>query len=145
MYLINCKAKKDFRHKDENPSPIRKNEYSISRVLYCLCSDNHLSGRAIADTIKRHNPEDQRAASSLPYSVLLRMGFTEPACYQTAGELLPHLSTLTTDVAVSFSMALSLRLPSPDVIWHPALWSSDFPRVPWTRNRLSYLLQFSLS
>jgi len=60
---------------------------------------------------------------------LLRMGFTEPACYQTAGELLPHLSTLTTYVAVSFSMALSLRLPSPDVIWHPALWSSDFPRV----------------
>jgi len=62
-----------------------------------------------------------------------------------AGELLPHLSTLTTDVAVSFSMALSLRSPSPDVIWHPALWSSDFPRVQWTRNRLSYLLQFSLS
>lgn len=57
------------------------------------------------------------------------MGFTEPACYQTAGELLPHLSTLTTYVAVSFSMALSLGSLPPDVIRHPALRSSDFPHA----------------
>ena len=36
-----------------------------------------------------------RAASSLPYSVLLRVGFTKPADYSDAGALLPHLSTLT--------------------------------------------------
>ena len=36
-----------------------------------------------------------RAASSLPYSVLLHVGFTEPASHLTAGALLPHLSTLT--------------------------------------------------
>ena len=28
-------------------------------------------------------------------------------------------------------MALSLRLPSPDVIRHSALWSPDFPRLPF--------------
>ena len=76
---------------------------------------------------KRHNPEDQRAASSLPYSVLLQMGFTEPAHYCTAGALLPHRSTLTACAAVHISVALSLKSPSPDVIRHPALWSSDFP------------------
>ena len=36
-----------------------------------------------------------RAASSLPYSVLLRVGFTKPPDYPDAGALLPHLSTLT--------------------------------------------------
>ena len=36
-----------------------------------------------------------RAASSLPYSVLLRVGFTKPPDYSDAGALLPHLSTLT--------------------------------------------------
>ena len=30
-----------------------------------------------------------------PYLVLLRVGFAGPASYLTAGELLPHLSTLT--------------------------------------------------
>ena len=83
--------------------------------------------------------------TACPSTALLRIEFTAMGASTPSGELLPHLSTLTTDVAVSFSMALSLRLPSPDVIWHPALWSSDFPRVLWTRNRLSYLLQFSLS
>lgn len=51
-------------------------EYSLSRVLFCRSSSNHLSRHAITDMFKRHNPEDQRAASSLPYSVLLQMGFT---------------------------------------------------------------------
>ena len=31
--------------------------------------------------------------------------------------------------AVHISVALSLRSPSPDVIRHPALWSSDFPHL----------------
>jgi len=30
-----------------------------------------------------------------PYLVLLQMGFTEPCSHLHAGELLPHLSTLT--------------------------------------------------
>ena len=36
---------------------------------------------------------------------------------------------LTTCVAVSFSMALSLGSLPPDVIRHPALRSSDFPHA----------------
>ena len=35
-----------------------------------------------------------RAASSLPYSVLLRVGFAKPPGCPDAGALLPHLSTL---------------------------------------------------
>lgn len=57
------------------------------------------------------------------------MGFTKPAGLPAAGALLPHLSTLTTCVAVSFSMALSLGSLPPDVIRHPALRSSDFPHA----------------
>lgn len=104
-------------------------EHSISRVLYRLHGDDYLSSHPIAWMIKRRNPEGQRAASTLPYSVLLQMGFTKPAGLPTAGALLPHLSTLTTCVAVSFSMALSLGSPPPDVIRHPALRSSDFPHA----------------
>ena len=111
-----------------NPSRMH-GEHSISRVLYRLHGDDYLSSHPIAWMIKRRNPEGQRAASTLPYSVLLQMGFTKPAGLPTAGALLPHLSTLTTCVAVSFSMALSLGSPPPDVIRHPALRSSDFPHA----------------
>ena len=39
------------------------------------------------------------------------------------------------NLAVHFSVALSLRFPSPDVIRHSALWSSDFPhRLHLLRN-----------
>ena len=104
-------------------------EQSISRVLYRQCGDDYLSSQQIALLIKRRNPEGQRATSTLPYSVLLRMGFTKPDGLPSAGALLPHLSTLTVYTAVSFSMALSLGLPPPDVIRHPALRSSDFPHA----------------
>ena len=104
-------------------------EHSISRVLSHLRGDDYLSSQPIARLLKRRNPEGQRATSTLPYSVLLRMGFTKPAGLPTAGTLLPHLSTLTTCVAVSFSMALSLGSLPPDVIRHPALRSSDFPHA----------------
>ena len=43
----------------------------------------------------------------LPYSVLLRPGFTRPEGYPPAGELLPHRFTLTFFKAVFFSVALS--------------------------------------
>ena len=36
-----------------------------------------------------------------PILVLLRMGFTRPVCYHTAGELLPHHFNLTTALPVS--------------------------------------------
>ena len=121
-------TKKGLEITISNPSRMH-GEHSISRVLYRLHGDDYLSSHPIAWMIKRRNPEGQRAASTLPYSVLLQMGFTKPAGLPTAGALLPHLSTLTTNVAVSFSMALSLGSPPPDVIRHPALRSSDFPHA----------------
>ncbi len=69
------------------------------------------------------------------------MGFTQPASHLAAGELLPHHFALTRQVTIHVnatflevagryvSVALSLRSPSLDVIQHPALWSSDFPRA----------------
>ncbi len=40
------------------------------------------------------------------YSVLLRMGFTEPAGYPAAGELLPHHFTLTRTLPVEGPLAV---------------------------------------
>ena len=52
--------------------------------------------------------------------------------YRLRGGLLLHLFTLTRGAeaarAVSFSVALSSRFPSPGVTRHPALRSPDFPR-----------------
>jgi len=71
-------------------------------------------------------------------SVLLRMGFTQPAGHPAAGELLPHHFALTRhqchfycwkDAGRYVSVALSLESPPLAVSQHPALWSSDFPRV----------------
>lgn len=120
---------KQKRRRDHVTASFFQGEHSISRVLSHLRGDDYLSSQPIARLLKRRNPEGQRATSTLPYSVLLRMGFTKPAGLPTAGALLPHLSTLTTCVAVSFSMALSLGSLPPDVIRHPALRSSDFPHA----------------
>src|SRR6202022_989674 len=69
-------------------------------------------------------------AVSSSYSVLLRVGFTEPASLPAAGGLLPapfHLRRHLRDGCV-FSVALSFGSPRPGVTRHPALRSSDFPR-----------------
>ena len=120
-------------------------EQSISRVLSRLRGDDYLSRLAVADKLKQRYPEGQRATSTLPYSALLRMGFTKPSelprcwCALTA-PFHPYRQKLP---AVSFSMALSLGSPPPAVSRHPALRSSDFPHAFWeksqkTRNHLSY-------
>ena len=105
----------------------------ISRVLYLIRGDDHLSWMSITRHLQRPYPETERATPMFPYSVLLQVGFTEPASHLTAGELLPHLSTLAC-VRISHhrryvSVALSLKSPSLGVTQHPALWSSDFPQV----------------
>ena len=55
-----------------------------------------------------------------PFLVLLQVGFTRTrAVYRRAGELLPRLFTLTKlTLRRLFSVALSLKSPSPDVIRH---------------------------
>ena len=70
---------------------------------------------------------------SLPYLVLLRMGFTwlpmlprEPvSSYLTLSPLPPPKSG-----GGLLSVALALGLPPPGVTRHPALRSSDFPPAP---------------
>ncbi len=52
-------------------------------------------------------------------------------CCQSRGALLPHPFTLTCTckqaIGGLLSVALVVGLRLPDVIWHPALWSPDFP------------------
>lgn len=111
-----------------NPSRMH-GEHSISRVLYRLHGDDYLSSHPIAWMIKRRNPEGQRAASTLPYSVLLQMGFTKPAGLPTAGALLPHLSTLTCNAGGISLLHFPWGRPRRPLAVILALWSPDFPRV----------------
>ena len=90
--------------------------------------DSHLSRRIVADTLQPPSRKQPGRPCFLcgvaPDRVYSNGRFRTPL-----GALLPHLSTLTTCVAVSFSMALSLGSLPPDVIRHPALRSSDFPHA----------------
>ena len=96
-------------------------ERSISRVLFRLAATIIYLRRRLPGGCSDSTRKVPRAASSLPYLVLLRVGFVKPASRPTAGALLPHLSTLTDESAVSFSMTLSRRSPPLDVIQHAAL------------------------
>jgi len=66
---------------------------------------------------------------TLPYLVLLRVGFSKPA-----GSPPPLVSSYLTFSPLPWtnhgglvSVALSLGLPPLGITQHPALWSSDFP------------------
>ena len=80
-------------------------------------------------------PGRQAGKAPMPFGIMSPLFGLAPggvclakACYQTRGALLPHLFTLTAPKAWRFvSVALSLRLPSPDVIRHLFPWSPDFP------------------
>ncbi len=73
-------------------------------------------------------PGDRPGVLVSLYSVLLRMGFTQPAGHPAAGELLPHHFTLTPTKSGRYvSVALSVGSPLLGVTQHPARWSSDFP------------------
>jgi len=70
-----------------------------------------------------------------PYLVLLRVGFSIAVeCCHLRGALLPHHFNLTgfpvrkpRRLGGILSVALSVGSRRPDVIWHFALWSPDFP------------------
>ena len=102
-------------------------EHSISRVLFRY-GGNHLSRPPVAKRLQRLNPEGS-AGRIIPSL----FGLAPCGVYQAA-RLLGRWCALTAPFhpylftqAVSFSMALSRRSPSPDVIRHTALWSPDFP------------------
>ena len=90
----------------------------------------HLSRPIVTGGFKR-NPESIDGPSQTLFRFLLRVGFTSRTSRQAAGELLPHLSTLTHARRHMryLSVALSLGSPPPGVTRHPALCSSDFPHT----------------
>lgn len=88
----------------------------------------HLSRPIVTDGFKR-NPESIDGPSQSLFRFLLRAGFTSRTSRQAAGELLPHLSTLTHLHGRYISVALALESPPPGVTRHPALWCSDFPHT----------------
>ena len=76
-------------------------------------------------------PRPRRRGRCVPYSTLLRVGFTEPTGHPAAGALLPHRFTLAAPLVRAgglFSVALSCGSPRLAVGQHPALWRPDFPR-----------------
>jgi len=94
------------------------------------------------------------------YSVLLQVGFTQPASHLAAGELLPHHFTLTCPLLIEdekerrpspyhpywagdgryVSVALSVELPLLGVTQHLARRSSDFPPCTSSTERSPGLL-----
>lgn len=122
----------------------------ISRVLCPLRGSDHLSGTPVTMRLKRPYPGTKRAASLFLYSVLLRVGFTQPVSHLTAGELLPRLSILACALPRHrryVSVALSLGSPPLGITQHPALRSSDFPQTrpfdAWVRGHPAYSNSFN--
>lgn len=67
----------------------------VSRVLYSpKANGDHLSSPGVTPGVKRPTRGLGRTSHISPYSVLLRMGFAQPAGHPAAGELLPHHFTL---------------------------------------------------
>ncbi len=107
---------------------------SISRVLYLTII---YLGLLLPYRLQRHTRRRDGQPHKSSYSVLLQVGFTEPLSHLSAGEPLPHLSTLTGQLSCLsiiqlyfrryISVALSLESPPLGVTQHPALRSSDFP------------------
>src|SRR5262249_2102534 len=96
---------------------------------------DHSSRPQVSLRLKRPTRKLRRAAAdaltstTFPYLALLRVGFTKPARFRTAGALLPHLFTLTEKPklpAVCFLWHFP-SLAGPRATRHTALRSSDFP------------------
>ena len=66
-----------------------------------------------------------------PYLTLLRVEFTVPRTVTSRAvrsyHTLSPLPVLQAAIGGLLSVALVVGLRRPDVIWHPALWSPDFP------------------
>ena len=124
--------------------PLRFKEFEFvckpSSVVY-----GHLSRLAVADKFKRYSRcSAGRTALLTDTQSCNGWGLHGIPCYQDIGELLPRLSILTANgqalqaiqnqwlshLRRFISVALSLKLPSPDVIRHPVLRCSDFPHDP---------------
>ena len=119
-----------FTKKQRKTEVLRRKSQNVVSVA-CKPSSvegGHLSRPIVTDGFKR-NPESIDGPSQALFRFLLRAGFTSRTSRQAAGELLPHLSTLTRRSVRYLSVALSLGSPPPGVTRHSALRSSDFPHT----------------
>ena len=93
--------------------------------------DNHSSRTSVTTGLKRPTRTRRGPRLKGPYLVLLRVGFSIAVeCYHPRGALLPHHFNLTgirRCLGGILSVALSVGSRRPDVIWHLAQWSPDFP------------------
>ena len=92
--------------------------------------DDHLSRRNISNTFKP-SPKARGPRYAFPrrcsgWGLQGRYVSTSPVSSYLAFSSLPFR-------AVFFSVALSLKLPSPGTARHPVLWSPDFPHAPCFR------------
>ncbi len=95
-------------------------------------SDNHSSRAHVTERLKRPTRTRYGPHRWVPIWSCSEWGLPCQSRYRNRGALLPHLFTLTqlakTKLGGVFSVALSIGSRRPDVIWHPALRSPDFPR-----------------
>ena len=124
MRYYNKKGRPRIRNTDPRPLSFLIFKQVISRVLSWTVI--YLGGASLRRSCH---------LGSCLANVALRDGvapdgvYTNTGCYHSAAKLLPHLFTLTVVTLRLFSVALSLKSPSPAVNRHPAIWSPDFPHV----------------
>lgn len=82
--------------------------FSCARQVYKPSSvlNNHLSRPVITNKLKRYTRGRDGPPHNVPLSILLQMGFTQPQSHHCAGELLPHLSTLTSTLKMPLAVSL---------------------------------------
>jgi len=82
-----------------------------------------------------------------PYLVLLRVEFTLQSTVTSdpvrSYRTLSALPVLMKAIGGLLSAALVVGLRRPDVIWHPALWSPDFPPLENTKVNQAAIVSFT--
>ncbi len=128
---------------DRWPQRRREAGHKPSSVPGCP-GDDHSSRTPVTRGLQQPTRELRAGhPQTLPYLVLLRVGFSKPAMSP-----LPLVSSYLTFSPLPWtyhgglvSEALSLGLPPLGITQHPALWSSDFPPAAERRRRSPVLLR----
>ncbi len=128
--VVNQKGKNKYK-KD-----IIWNSHQIMSLFF-LNEQNYKPGYVVNDHLSR-----TAVTNSLKRPTWERAGQTHGPLFGLASDGVYMATDVTTSTVVSYtafpplpgiaswryiSVALSWELPPPDVIWHPALWSPDFP------------------
>ena len=100
----------------------------VSRVLSRIII--HLDWKS-PSSLKQPTRKRRGPRHGFPIWFCSEWGLHCHARYRPRGALLPHHFTLTDKVGGIFSAALSVDSRPPGVTWHSALWSPDFPLLPF--------------